>query len=155
MKVLGNTPAWTTLILEVHAATVSVSTDMATHIAHKILSTPQLSWLKSQIYVLWEEMYTPVLYLTQEICGQTVSKPLNSFGAAANFDICADSGASAAFFPAKIGAVFCAWQEVPCSEWEGSLDNNSVFYQGGCLPAEPGLWPNNDNGCPDHGSPPS
>jgi hypothetical protein len=102
-------------------------------------------------------MYSPILYLIQEICGQSVSKPLNSFGATANFDICADSGASTAFFPDKIGAVFCAWQEVSCSEWEGTLDKDSeyIYYPGGCLPAEPGLWPNADNGCPNHGSPPS
>jgi len=79
--------------------------------------------------------------------------PLNSYGAVANFDLCSDSGAKAAFFTDGIGMCLCAWQEVPCSEWVGSSQNTK--WWNGCLATAASLWPSTSGACANYGLPPS
>ncbi|KAI9440336.1 endoglucanase V-like protein [Lactarius indigo] len=55
----------------------------------------------------------------EDWCGQSLSKPLNQFGAAVHFDLCEDSGACDAFFPEKRGALSGHYEEVSCSHWTG------------------------------------
>ncbi|KAI5124213.1 hypothetical protein M0805_005063 [Coniferiporia weirii] len=86
----------------------------------------------------------------EEWCGQTTSDPTNEHGAGVHFDLCEDTGASAAFFPSGHGALTGSYQEVSCSEWSGS-DGSSLF-NGACLSGETaGNWPS--VGCGNKGQP--
>ena len=48
-----------------------------------------------------------------------------------SFDLCEDTGASAAFFPSGHGALTGSFQEVSCSSWSGS--DGGTLFNGGWL----------------------
>ncbi|KAL4245853.1 RlpA-like domain superfamily protein [Abortiporus biennis] len=76
----------------------------------------------------------------EEWCGQTQSSPNNQHGTPVHFDICEDTGGSAAFFPSGHGALTGTYTEVSCSQWSGS-DSGSLF-NGACLTGETAAnWP--------------
>ncbi|KAH9004487.1 endoglucanase V-like protein, partial [Lactarius hatsudake] len=76
----------------------------------------------------------------EDWCGQSLSKPLNQFGAAVHFDLCQDSDADKAFFPAGRGALSGHYEEVSCSEWSGY--DGPQLWNGACLAGESAqLWP--------------
>ncbi|KAF8479521.1 endoglucanase V-like protein [Russula ochroleuca] len=84
-------------------------------------------------------------------CGQTVSNPLNTFNMSMHFDLCAPSGASAAFFPPPRLAMLGKFQEVSCNEWKGSQGN--PVWNGSCMaPANAPFWP--ATSCGNEGCPP-
>ncbi|KAH9988383.1 hypothetical protein BJV77DRAFT_1021677 [Russula vinacea] len=84
-------------------------------------------------------------------CGQTVSHPLNQFNMPVHFDLCEDSGAAGAFFPSGREAMLGKYQEVPCTEWQGS--EGSSLWNGACMaPVNAPLWPS--VACGNEGTPP-
>lgn len=93
-------------------------------------------------------------------CGQTVRHPLNEFNASMqcvpttfpvrtwcadiktnrSFDMCELSGASQAFFPPNLRAVYGTYQEVPCTLWQGS--QGTPIWNGSCMaPDNAAFWP--------------
>ncbi|KAI9464418.1 endoglucanase V-like protein [Lactarius psammicola] len=73
-------------------------------------------------------------------CGQTTSKPTNSFGKETHFDLCQDSGAAAAFFPSGHGALTGTYEEVSCNQWIGT--DGPDLWDGACLAGESAAnWP--------------
>jgi hypothetical protein len=57
-----------------------------------------------------------------------------------SFDICQDSGASAAFFPSGRGALTGNFSEVSCKEWSGS--DGHPEWNGACHAEESvDMWP--------------
>ncbi|EMD39289.1 glycoside hydrolase family 45 protein [Gelatoporia subvermispora B] len=89
----------------------------------------------------------------QQFCGQTTASDTNTFDAPFHFDICEDTGGSAAFFPSGHGALKGTFQEVSCSEWSGS--DGSSLWNGACIKGESaGLWPSGV-GCGNQGTAPS
>jgi hypothetical protein len=57
-----------------------------------------------------------------------------------SFDICQDSGASAAFFPSGRGALTGNFTEVSCKEWSGS--DGHPEWKGACHAGESvATWP--------------
>jgi len=88
----------------------------------------------------------------QAFCGQTTADLTNSFGQPFHFDICQDTGGSAAFFPSGHGALTGTFQEVSCSLWSGS--DGSPLWNGACIAGEKAsLWPS--VGCGNQGTAPS
>ncbi|KAF8261658.1 endoglucanase V-like protein [Lactarius quietus] len=76
----------------------------------------------------------------EDWCGQSRSDPRNQFGAPVHFDLCADSGASSAFFPEGRGAMKGYYEEVSCAEWNGW--DGPDLWNGACLLGEnAGFWP--------------
>ncbi|KAI0291671.1 RlpA-like double-psi beta-barrel-protein domain-containing protein-containing protein [Multifurca ochricompacta] len=76
----------------------------------------------------------------EQWCGQTISKPTNSFNKAVHFDLCQESGASGAFFPSGRNALTGSYQEVSCSQWSGS--DGPSLWNGACLSGESAAnWP--------------
>ncbi|KAF8573595.1 glycoside hydrolase family 45 protein [Ramaria rubella] len=87
----------------------------------------------------------------EQWCGMTTSDPVNQYNAAVHFDLCEDTGASAAFFPSGHGALTGEFTEVSCSQWSGS--DGSPNWNGACLKGESaGLWPT--VGCGNQGTAP-
>ena len=65
-----------------------------------------------------------------------------------SFDLCADSGAGAAFFPAGRGAMLGNYKEVSCDEWTGSCPVS--LWNDWCMGnTSTGLWP--AKGCGNDG----
>ncbi|KAG7440465.1 uncharacterized protein BT62DRAFT_938001 [Guyanagaster necrorhizus] len=88
----------------------------------------------------------------EEWCGQTQSDLTNEWGMPFHFDICEDTGGSAAFFPSGHGALTGTFEEVDCSEWTGS--DGSSLWIGACLDGECAtFWPTVD-GCGNQGTAP-
>ncbi|KDR68065.1 hypothetical protein GALMADRAFT_272730 [Galerina marginata CBS 339.88] len=82
----------------------------------------------------------------QQFCGQTKSTPNNSFGAPFHFDICEDTGGSAAFFPSGHGALSGTFTEVSCSQWSGS--DGGALWTGACLSGDTSAnWPSGVGNC--------
>ena len=97
----------------------------------------------------------------EEWCGQTQTNLLNQRGMSVHFDLCSDTGASAAFFPSGgsslfglcihsdlmmvatmtgRGALTGTYTEVSCHQWSGS--NRSPLWNGACISGESaGNWP--------------
>ncbi|KAF8478251.1 glycoside hydrolase family 45 protein [Gautieria morchelliformis] len=87
----------------------------------------------------------------EEWCGQTQANPLNRHGQPVHFDLCSDTGASAAFFPPGRGALTGAYTEVPCSQWSGY--DGSPLWNGACISGESApSWP--AVGCGNQGTAP-
>jgi hypothetical protein len=56
------------------------------------------------------------------LCSQQTLSDTNQYGANVNFDLCSDSGASAAFFGnSGVGLAVGTATEVDCSQWNGSI----------------------------------
>ena len=56
------------------------------------------------------------------LCSQNGLSGTNQYGANVNFDLCSDSGASAAFFGnSGVGLAIGTATEVDCSQWSGSI----------------------------------
>ena len=66
-----------------------------------------------------------------------------------SFDLCADSGAGAAFFPAGRGAMLGNYTEVLCSEWIGSQCPDPLWNNWCMADSSTGLWP--AKGCGNSG----
>ncbi|KAI9440335.1 endoglucanase V-like protein [Lactarius indigo] len=76
----------------------------------------------------------------EDWCGQSLSKPLNQFGAPVHFDLCEESGAYDAFFPEGRGALSGYYEEVSCSQWSGW--DGPALWNGACLAGESAhMWP--------------
>ncbi|KAH9173535.1 endoglucanase V-like protein [Lactarius sanguifluus] len=82
-------------------------------------------------------------------CGQTVSNATNLFGQSVHFDLFQKSGASGAFFPSGNDALIGTYEEVPCTNWSGSVSTS--LWDGACLADEnTGSWPS--VGCGNKGA---
>jgi len=87
----------------------------------------------------------------QEWCGQTLANPVNQYGMPVHFDLCQDTGASAAFFPSGHGALTGYYEEVSCTEWSGT--DGSSLWNGACLASSTApLWPS--TACGNQGTAP-
>ncbi|KAF8261639.1 endoglucanase V-like protein [Lactarius quietus] len=84
-------------------------------------------------------------------CGQTLADPVNQHGMPVHFDLCQDTGASAAFFPSGHGALTGYYEEVSCTEWSGT--DGSSLWNGACLASSTApLWPS--TACGNQGTAP-
>ena len=66
-----------------------------------------------------------------------------------SFDLCADSGAGAAFFPAGRGAMLGDYVEVSCDEWTGSSCPVPLWNNWCMADNSASLWP--AKGCGNNG----
>lgn len=55
------------------------------------------------------------------VCSPATLTDTNQYGANVDFDICSDSGASAAFFPKGFGLAVGSATQVDCSQWSGTI----------------------------------
>ncbi|KAI0287817.1 hypothetical protein BC826DRAFT_1042101 [Russula brevipes] len=71
-----------------------------------------------------------------------------------SFDLCSDSGASAAFFPKNRGAMVGVYEEVSCNQWAGSAGQK--LWNGACLaPKDTAFWPSMSGSCGNEDNPPA
>jgi len=86
-----------------------------------------------------------------QLCGQTLSNPINSLNQPIHFALCSDTGAAGSFLPSNGDSLIGTYQEVSCSQWSGS---DGPASSSSCLAGETaGFWPS--TACGNKGSAPA
>lgn len=71
-----------------------------------------------------EAMLTPATADSNPLCSQSGLTGTNQYGANLNFDLCIDSGASAALFGSSgVGLAVGTAEQVDCSQWSGTVSS--------------------------------